>query len=190
MASAAKRYEGARARADTESHVPSQGAQLPPFPLFPFLPLPLFFLMLVFTGHPGCSSSVTDAELARRVAAAHPAWQSYEEDIKAQMGARPAAEWSGSLISVECDAESIRAAFRIAGPWASRAAALPILMREPTGRVFQNRDARHEADVQTYIFERPAELRSQTPAWLEFRFPHEERRVIMSEQGNWRAEQE
>ena len=144
-------------------------------------------VLSLLTLHLACSPGVTDAELARRVAAAHPAWQSYEEDIKAQLGAGPAAEWSGSLDAVRCDAESIRATFRVVGPWSRRTVAAPILMREPTGRVLQNRDASNDGGSVTYVFDRPSTLTSDVPAWLEFRFPHGEGRVVLSENGTWNA---
>jgi len=130
---------------------------------------------------------VTDAELAQRVVAAHPAWQSYEEDIKGELGAGPVAEWSGSLNLVRYDAESIRATFQVVGPWAARSVAAPILMRDPTGRVHQNRDAANDAGAVTYVFDLPRELTSDVPAWLEFRFPHGERRVVLSNNGSWSA---
>ncbi len=142
--------------------------------------LSVFLVFLAF----GCSARVADEELFRRASAAHPAWQSYEEDIKAQMGAQSAAEWSGLLVRVDCDAATIRAAFRLEGPWASRACAFPILMREPGGSVARNGDARRENGLLTYAFERS---KSEAPAWLEFRFPHGERRIVLDAQGHWEA---
>lgn len=148
--------------------------------------LPILFSILALLA--GCSSGPTDAELAQRAAESHPAWQSYNEDIKAQMGAGPSAEWSGTLTQVACEAESIRATFQVTGPWAARDAAMPVLMREPTGHVFQNRSSTREGALVTYVFERADSLRSEIPAWLEFHYPHGEQRVAFNGQGVWRAE--
>jgi len=144
-------------------------------------------VLLLSTLQFACTSGVTDAELSRRVAAAHPAWQSYEEDIKGELGAGPVAEWSGSLNLVWYDVKSISATFQVVGPWAGRTVAAPILMRDPTGRVHQNRDAANDAGAVTYVFDLPRELTSDVPAWLEFRFPHGERRVVLSNNGAWSA---
>jgi len=149
--------------------------------------IPLSCLLLTLLG--ACSAGPTDAELAQRAAESHPAWQSYNEDIKAQMGARPSAEWSGTLSHVTCEPESFRATFHVTGAWASRDAAMPVLMREPTGHVFQNRESTREGSAVTYVFERAASVKSENPAWLEFRFPHGEQRVAFNGQGAWHADE-
>lgn len=136
----------------------------------------------------GCTSAPTDAELSKRAALSNPAWQSYTEDIKAQMGAGPSAEWSGTLSQVTCEPDAIRATFRVTGAWATRDAAMPILMREPLGHIIKNRGATHEGGSVTYEFERADAIKSGIPAWLEFRFPHGEHRVVFNGQGAWRAE--
>jgi hypothetical protein len=132
-----------------------------------------------------CAPGVSGKELSDRAAKARPAWQSYEEDIKAQMGAGPAAEWNGSLTRVEMDQSSIRATFRIEQPWASRDIPFPILMRQPKGGISQNKEGRREDGFFIYLFDRPEDMRGEPPAWLEFRFPHGQRRIVLNANGGW-----
>ncbi|NIA13559.1 MAG: hypothetical protein GWP08_05715 [Nitrospiraceae bacterium] len=148
--------------------------------------VPLSLAMCILTG---CIASVDDEELRERVRTSRPAWESYQEDIKSQVGAAPVAEWQGALQRVVCQRNTVRLTFQIQGPWAGRGTAIPVLVREPFGGIHGSLSVQNDQGAVTYLFELP-EAASATPfPWIEVKFPHQEKRIVLSERGTWtRAE--
>ncbi len=130
-------------------------------------------------------SSVSPEELAARIAASHPSWQSYEEDIKGQIGAGPVAEWEGTLVAVQAEPGALCATFRVTGPWADRDAGIPILLRSASGKTFQSVSTRREDGRVQYRFDLGSDT-DPMPPWVELKYPfYGNRRVPLSEQGSW-----
>lgn len=127
------------------------------------------------------------AELARRVEESRPTWQGYDEDIKAQLGAASVAEWRGRLVEVAWEPGRIRAAFELAGPWARRDIAIPILLHDAHGSVLRSSEAHVSDDGRvTYTFDYPG---TAPPAWLELRYPfYGARRIVLSGEHHWKHE--
>lgn len=130
---------------------------------------------------------VSDADLAQRVADSQPTWQNYQEDIKGQIGAAPVAEWEGAPESVQRDANIVQVTFRLRGPWTARVVALPVLMREPRGGVYRNADAICTGGCATYVFELPGETAQGALPWIEVKYPFNERRLVLFDNGSWHA---
>jgi hypothetical protein len=135
-----------------------------------------------------CSSGISDAELAQRVETSHPTWQSYSEEIKAQLGAGPAAEWEGTLREVRVETNGILVTFALSGPWAGRNFAAPVLLNEPFAGVHQSASAERKDNRVTYVFPLQKIKDVQTMPWVELKFPSGHRRVALS-QGTWKATQ-
>lgn len=134
-----------------------------------------------------CGTAVPEDELARRVRASHPTWQSYSEDIKAQLGAGPAAEWEGSLREVRVEGDEIRVVVALSGPWAKRTVAAPVLLNDPVGGARQNTTAERDDSRVTYGFPLPASQAGLAVPWVELKFPNGQRRVTLTEAGTWAA---
>lgn len=134
----------------------------------------------------GCGGTVGEAEIARRVEASVPTWQSYPEDIKAQVGAGPVAEWEGTVDEVRVEPEAIRVTFRLEGPWAARDAAMPLLLNEPFGGVRRNSAAERQGDRVTYLFDNAGREAAVPVPWVELKFPGGERRIVLSQEGTWK----
>jgi hypothetical protein len=132
-----------------------------------------------------CGSTVSEEELARRIEASRPTWQSYSEEIKAQLGAGPAAEWEGTLREVRVEPDRILVTFALEGPWARRQAAAPVLLNEPLAGVRMNRSAERDGDRVTYAFPIPPDKASLPVPWVEVKFPRGQRRVALSGEGRW-----
>jgi hypothetical protein len=126
-------------------------------------------------------------ELARRVAACHPTWQNYQEDIKGQIGAAPVAQWRGTLIETRCENTLVSVTFQLSGPWAQRDITIPILVREPSGNWFEGTQTHRQAARATYTCQLPEDTANLPFPWLEIRYPHGEKRVVLSSQGHWKA---
>lgn len=134
-----------------------------------------------------CSSPVNENELARRVRASRPTWQSYQEDVKGQIGAGPVAEWRGTVDEVRVEDGHIRVTFRVAGPWAARELAVPILLNEPLNGARREVSAIREGDRTTYLFDLPPEKSGLPVPWIELKFPGGQRRIALDTQGRWTA---
>jgi len=121
-------------------------------------------------------------ELAQRCRHATPTWPNYDEDIKAQVGARPFAEWKGEPVSAVRDGEGLAIAFTISGPWATRDAAMPVLIRDGLGAV--QRDRQWHRDGPHVVYRFPAENGDAALALdsIEVRYPHHTRRLLVHEQ--------
>ena len=136
----------------------------------------------------GCGQGPSDNELAARIAQSNPAWESYQEDIKGQIGAGPVAEWGGDPSKLWMENDRIFIVFRLHGPWAAREAALPILLRDPSGHAQKNLCAEREnGGTVRYMFTNPNP--GTIPAWLEIKYPRTERRLVLSERGSWQEKQ-
>ncbi len=132
-----------------------------------------------------CVPVLDELEVARRVAESRPTWPNYQEDIKAQIGAGPVAEWEGRLESVEANTGRVVVRFVVRGPWSTRDCAIPILLQEPLGGVHQSEDARRDGTQVTYTF-RLAESDAPVP-WIALRFPHATRRIAIPSTGVWKS---
>lgn len=133
------------------------------------------------------ANPVPDEELQTRVAESAPAWDGYQEDIKAQIGATPVAQWRGEPRKVEREGNTLRVTFRVAGPWAEGSAAMPILLQDPYGATYQNATAevRGGGEIE-YSFELAGSA-TQTLPWVKVRYPHHEKRLPLSQEGTWEA---
>ena len=132
-----------------------------------------------------CTASIDDEELRDRVRTSRPAWESYQEDIKSQVGAAPVAQWEGVLQSVVCQRNTVHLTFEVRGPWAQRATAIPILVREPFGGTHSSLSAHNDAGSVTYLFELTEADSTTSFPWLDVKFPHQEKRIVLSDQGVW-----
>ena len=128
------------------------------------------------------SRPISPEEMARRCREAQPRWQSYQEDIKAFIGAAPVAEWRGRPISAARGGAEVT--FQIDGGWADRTAALPVLLRTPTGEVHCSAKATGKGGERVYRFPIEADA---APPWLEIQYPHARDRLVLDAQGAWRA---
>lgn len=128
-------------------------------------------------------------ELERRCAASHPSWQDYDEDIKAQIGAGPAAQWAGAPLEASRQGAAIRVTWRLEGPWAERACGIPILVREPYGAVIQNVALEPQGNLTVYVYELPADIREAALPWIEVKSPVGEQRIVLDPKGEWKAQQ-
>ncbi len=133
----------------------------------------------------GCEQGPSDGELAARIAKSRPAWESYQEDIKGQVGAGPVAQWDGTPSRLWFDKDAVFVAFAMKGYWATRDGGVPVLLRDPSGRVQRDLRSDRNGSMIRYTFERPK--LDGMPAWLEIKYPHMERRLVLSEQGEWQA---
>ena len=142
-------------------------------------------LLIVFTLQNRVS--VSEEELKRRIEASAPQWANYQEDIKGQIGATPAAEWEGKPVSARIDGAALYVEFEMIGPWAAREIALPLLAHDPLGNTYQNTAAEFDGARTTYIFTLAEEAASGTLPWVEIKYPHHERRLVFSDDGVWEA---
>ncbi|MBI4556847.1 MAG: hypothetical protein HY706_04625 [Candidatus Hydrogenedentes bacterium] len=144
--------------------------------------------VLLVIGAKVSSSGLSAEAITQRVLASHPTWQSYDEDIKAQIGAAPVAEWQGQPVAAQCDTETVRVTFRLTGPWAVRKTAIPVLLRDPLSGTHQNARTERKNGMATYVFEMPKSATSAGMAWIEIKYPRGERRLILSPTGEWEAD--
>jgi len=133
------------------------------------------------------SGDLSPEELARRCADSFPAWQSYQEDIKAQIGARPVAEWKGRPTGVLQDGRHVRVTFLLTEPWNGRGAVLPVLLRDPLGVVYRNVGFESRGSERIYLFELTETSAVSRLPWIELQFPHSEMRLPLDVRGAWRA---
>lgn len=129
-------------------------------------------------------ASIDPVEIAERCANAHPVWQNYQEDVKGQVGASATATWSGTPVALELEGEVAHLTMRLQSPWAEYACAMPILLRDPLGHTVQNEEVSGPGSDRVYTFRLPA---ATTPPWIEIHYPHQERRLPLTN-GRWHAE--
>jgi hypothetical protein len=154
--------------------VPFRGALAPFLVILAFVPV-------------ACTDSAggpTQDELAALVAQARPVWANYGEDLKAELGATPVAQWAGRPTSAQIENDRIQIEFELEAPWTGYPFGMPILMRDPLGRV--HRPVGYAAHA--YEFQLEGFAPGAVIAWIEIRYPpNEERRIVFDQTGNWRA---
>lgn len=126
------------------------------------------------------------AVLAERCRASQPAWNGYQEDIK-EIGARPVARWHGEPLSLAVAPGEVRLVFKLASPWDAWECALPVLLKDPEGRIARNDSDEREGPQRTYIFKRPEASAEPTPPWMEIQYPHVKQRLYLDAKGEWHA---
>jgi len=126
------------------------------------------------------------AVLAQRCRASQPAWNGYQEDIK-EIGARPVARWHGEPISLICRTGEVRLVFALESPWDAWECALPMLLKDPEGRVTRNDADERDGARRVYVFKRPETSTEPAPPWLEIQYPHVKRRIFLDAKGEWHA---
>lgn len=141
---------------------------------------PVLGLLLISAA---CTSPVSDAELAARVKASRPEWQSYQEDIKAQLGAGPVAEWRGEPVRAVQEGSALRLTFQLTGPWSRRDCFAPILVADPRGVIQRPVSAMSREREVIYGFDL-GEGGGAVP-WLEVKFPNGEKRLVFDQNGVW-----
>ena len=148
----------------------------------------LAFLALLSA--PSCSGpddQVPDPELARLVQRARPVWANYGEDLKAQLGATPVARWSGKPVAAQIDGNRCSLSFEIDDPWRNYPFGIPVLVRDPLGKVHRSKSYAGG----TYEFTLDGFAPGAVIPWIEFRFPpYEERRIAFDAAGSWREPQD
>ncbi|HPK00105.1 MAG TPA: hypothetical protein PKW60_11510 [Candidatus Hydrogenedentes bacterium] len=128
---------------------------------------------------------MSSEELARRVMKCEPSWSNYDEDLKAQIGAAPVAEWKGEPAEARWEAGELRVSFAMLGVWAGRDAAIPVLVKLPNGETHRNEAAAWEDGRLVYQFTTSLQA---TPQWVIVRYPfYGERRLVLSEDGRWES---
>lgn len=126
------------------------------------------------------------AELTKRCRTCQPAWNGYQEDIK-EIGARPVARWHGKPLSLSVKPGEVRLTMALSPPWDAWEGALPVLLRDPEGRVTRNSADEREGPRRLYIFNRPETADEPAPPWLEIRYPHTKQRLFLDGNGEWHA---
>ncbi len=139
---------------------------------------------LAFVARLGAPSN-NPAELSKRCTESRPAWASYQEDIKGQVGAQPVARWQGKLVDLRQEAGLITATFALESPWAEWEADVPVLMRDPMGHEYRQDGIDRDGSIRRYRFHLdPADASSILP-WVDIHFPHTERRIALGTGGHW-----
>jgi len=134
--------------------------------------------MVLFSG-----GAVPAHVLAARCEASEPRWNSYQEDIKGQIGARPVAEWQGDLVAAELRDEVLTLDFALEEPWHSLPAAIPVLLRLPDGSVLLPQASREEGGLRRYSYRLDE---NTATSWVEVQYPHQRDRLIFDSAGQWR----
>lgn len=125
------------------------------------------------------------ADLVLRCRASQPAWNGYQEDVK-EIGARPVARWHGEPVSLTFKPGEVRLTMALSPPWDAWEAALPVLLKDPEGRVVRNDFDEREGALRVYVFKRPETAADPRPPWLEIQFPHTRQRLYLGTDGTWR----
>lgn len=136
----------------------------------------------------GCSSPSIDIEaLKRRVDNSTPSWQSYQEDIKGQIGAMAVAQWVGEPIKAELTGGEVHLTFKLDGKWIEYKTEIPILLKEPMGGTHRNNAARNNGNEVEYIFELPKDVAGAKLPWVEIQYPHTKKRIALNSKGLWHS---
>jgi hypothetical protein len=149
----------------------------------------LLFLVLVAVVAKVTSTDLSDAELVKRCQASQPAWNGYQEDIK-EIGARPVARWHGRPISLSVKPGEVRLTMALEPPWDAFEAAIPVMLKDPEGRVMRNDANEIDGANRVYIFTRKESADEPAPPWLEIQYPHTKRRLFLDADGTWNASAE
>ena len=146
----------------------------------------LLFIALVAVVATLTSRDPSGAELAKRCEASQPAWNGYQEDIK-EIGARLVARWHGGPLSLTVKPGEVRLTMALKPPWDAYEAAIPLLLKDPEGRVARNDANEMDGANRVYIFTRAEAANEPLPPWLEIQYPHTKRRLFLDADGTWNA---
>lgn len=124
-------------------------------------------------------------ELAARCAQCNPSWANYDEDLKAGVGAAAVARWSGTLERIALRQDMLEVVIRVESPWSGYSCAIPILARDPAGNVLRSTDAGGEGATRVYRFRLAAGAAAAALPWVTVRYPRNEVRAVMPENGVW-----
>lgn len=127
-------------------------------------------------------------DLERRALLSAPSWASYQEDIKAQIGAAPVAQWSGHPVEARREGDRVHVRFRLEGPWAERSAVIPVLVRDPFGHEHRYEQYSLQPPDVVYTFELEGESAGAPVPWIMVKYPHHEDRLPLDANGQWRSE--
>jgi hypothetical protein len=126
----------------------------------------------------GCGSPVPDAELRKLALESNPGWQNYQEDIKAQIGARAVAEWRGEALQADVSNGEVRVVCMVEGVWAARSFVMPILIQDPRGEIIKGASDGKAVDGRVeYRFRLPAGERDVP--WVNVKYPNGEKRLVV-----------
>lgn len=126
-------------------------------------------------------------EIAERVAKSLPKWANYQEDIKGQIGSTPVARWKGEPVEARVDGSDVFVTFELSGAWAQYDFALPVLLKDHLGKVYQKRDATRNGTRVEYRFQLTNRVEGASLPWVEVAYPHHFERIAFSAQGTWSA---
>ena len=126
-------------------------------------------------------------DLRRRVALSNPDWANYQEDIKAQIGAAPVAQWQGKPVRVWRDGAVIQVTFKLEGPWAERDMVIPVLIRDPLGHERRHLSYSLQLPEVIYSFQLGEEASEALIPWIVVKYPHHEERLTLDSTGRWSA---
>lgn len=133
-------------------------------------------------------SGLSEEEMARLTASAAPTWENYPEDIKAQIGAGPVAEWQGKPVKAVWDGkETIEVTFEMTGPWATIDAAIPILLRDPLIGTHEPAATHRQGNYITYSFTLYDGTTAIPLPWVEVKHPAGQDRIMLIESTHWEA---
>ena len=147
----------------------------------------LFFVCCALTLG-ACAPTMSESELAVLAENSRPKWQTYQEDIKADIGAGPVAQWVGEPVKAVHEQAGVRVTFQMSGPWAARDTAIPVLIQDPLGRVIQNVSHQRRQQTLTYQFNFSETGSATTLAWIEIKYPNRVKRMILDGKGVWKSQ--
>lgn len=137
-----------------------------------YIPRAIFLLFLTCAA--ACSAPFDAQTVEERVRTCTPTWESYQETIKAEIGAGPVAQWTGSPTGAVYAAGEVTVTFRVEGPWADAGLAMPILMRGPDMNAQLPIDATVSGEYTTYRY--TIDTAAIVP-WVDVRFPRATERM-------------
>lgn len=135
---------------------------------------------------PTTTNELDVAELSRLAARADVTWEDYAEGIKAALGATPVALWQGSPARARLVDGGIEVEFALSGAWSEFEFGMPILLRDPEGKVSAPKRYARSASGGVYFFTHNGPVTPLSVPWAEVRFPpNEERRIAFDAKGAW-----
>jgi len=129
---------------------------------------------------------VNQAELKKKCDESRPAWASYQEDIKGQIGAESVAQWRGRLTELRQNAGTVTATFQLEAPWDRYDASIPVLLRDPMGHECLASKVEKQGTTRNYLFQLATDSGTMILPWVEIHFPNTERRIALGVRGAWK----